>query len=312
MPPKSKKKAGGGESKKSTQKKKEKMLEDKTFGLKNKKKSKVVQAQIRSIEKSVMNSGDPKERKKMEDRKRAKAEQKVRKKAMEEERNALFGEALLAVKKKTSTTNAKAGAVEAKGRDADEDGKKDKNTSRAMKMMYQMDANEMDAKLREDPNYVPSLEDEIEFQRQAMVQQLKDSGNNGTPVTEETFKAWQDKKKKRKLDAARKLVEAEMKKKKGGKGLSVLTGRALYEYKKDLFKDADDDDIAVAVNDDKKHTAPNEEENGKIQDEETAVKDPPPEEVVKEVKKVAERVQSDLFLEGDDDELDDLDDIDDD
>jgi len=258
-----------------------------------------------------MNSGDPKERKKMEDRKRAKAEQKVRKKAMEEERNALFGEALLAVKKKTST-NAKAGAVEAKGRDADEDGKKDKNTSRAMKMMYQMDANEMAAKLREDPNYVPSLEDEIEFQRQAKVQQLKDSGNKGTPVTEETFKAWQDKKKKRKLEAARKLVEAEMKKKKGGKGLSVLTGRALYEYKKDLFKDADDDDVAVAVNDDKKHTAPNEQENGKIQAEETAVKDPPPQEVVKEVNTVAERVQSDLFLEGDDNELDDLDDIDDD
>mmetsp|Transcript_16692 Transcript_16692/g.24281 ORF Transcript_16692/g.24281 Transcript_16692/m.24281 type:complete len:95 (-) Transcript_16692:218-502(-) len=64
MPPKSKKKAGGGESKKSTQKKKEKMLEDKTFGLKNKKKSKVVQAQIHSIETSAMNSGNPKERKK--------------------------------------------------------------------------------------------------------------------------------------------------------------------------------------------------------------------------------------------------------
>mmetsp|Transcript_19384 Transcript_19384/g.28195 ORF Transcript_19384/g.28195 Transcript_19384/m.28195 type:complete len:167 (+) Transcript_19384:101-601(+) len=63
------------------------------------------------------------------------------------------------------------------------------------------------------------------LQRQQKVQQLKDSGKKGMPVMEETFKAWQEKQK-------RKLVEAEMKKKKGGKGLSVLTRRAFYEYKK--------------------------------------------------------------------------------
>ena len=45
-----------------------------------------------------MNSGNPKERKKMEDHKRAKAEQNIHKKAMEKERDALFGKALLAVK----------------------------------------------------------------------------------------------------------------------------------------------------------------------------------------------------------------------
>ena len=39
--------------------------------------------------------------------------------------------------------------MEAKGRDAD-DGDNKKNTSRAMKMMFQMDAQEMDEKLRED------------------------------------------------------------------------------------------------------------------------------------------------------------------
>ena len=38
-----------------------------------------------------------------------------------------------------------------------------------MKMMYQMDVNEMAAKLQEDPNYVPSLEDKIEFQHQAIM-----------------------------------------------------------------------------------------------------------------------------------------------
>lgn len=142
-----KKAAKQQESKKSTQKKKQQLVEDKTFGLKNKNKSKKVQNQIRSIEKNVMNSGDPKMRKLEEQRKQAKAEAKARKKAMQDEQNALFGEALMAIQKK-GTTSTKFGKVEAKGRDADDDDKK--STSRAMKMMYQMDAQEMDAKFRED------------------------------------------------------------------------------------------------------------------------------------------------------------------
>ena len=81
-----------GASKKSEQKKKSKIVEDKTFGLKNKNKSAKVKAHIQSVTKNVMNSGDPKERKLMEERKRQKANAKARKKAMEEERNALFGE----------------------------------------------------------------------------------------------------------------------------------------------------------------------------------------------------------------------------
>ena len=67
-----------------------------------------------------------------EQRKKAKADAKARKKAMEDERNALFGEALLAVQKK-GKINKKDGKVEAKGRDADDDTKKS-GTSRAMKM----------------------------------------------------------------------------------------------------------------------------------------------------------------------------------
>lgn len=86
---------------------------------------------------------------------------------------------------------------------------------------------------------MPTLEDEIESQRQKKVAELKASGT-GTPVTAETFAAWQEKKRKRKAEEAKKLVEAEMKKKKGGKGLAVLSGRALYEYKRDLFLDDED------------------------------------------------------------------------
>ena len=104
---------------------------------------------------------------------------------------------------------------------------------------------------------------------------MKASGK-GTPVTPETFAAWQERKRKKRQEEAKKLVEAEFKKKKGGKGLSVLSGRDLYEYKKDLFDRTDDDD------------------------EEGANPDA--------VAEVANGLQSDLFLEGDDEDLDDLDD----
>jgi hypothetical protein len=272
MPPKKQKPA---ESKKTLQKKKDKLVEDKTFGLKNKNKSKVVQQMVKSIEKSVYNSGDPQQRKMEEQRKQKKTEHKLRKKALEDERNALFGEALLAVQKKGST-NQKDGKIEAKGRDADDDTKV--APSRAMKMMYQMDAQEMEQRLKEDPNYVPTLEDEIEAQRQALVKKLQESGTPGIPVTEETFKAWQERKRQKHRAEAKTLVEAELKKKKGGKGLAVLSGRDLYEYKKELF--VDDLDAVDEMN----------------------------------VQEVAAKVESDLFLEGDDDDLpSDLeDDVDDD
>jgi hypothetical protein len=71
-----------------------------------------------------------------------------------------------------------------------------------------------------------------------------------------------------------------------GKGLSVLSGRDLFNYKRDLFKD---DETAEAVID----------------------KEDPGDLVEEQIKEVAEKVQSDLFLDGDDDDLDDLDDLDD-
>jgi hypothetical protein len=111
-----------------------------------------------------------------------------------------------------------------------------KTTPNNLHRMFQMDAQEMEQKLKEDPNYIPTLEDEVEAQRQIKVAELKASGK-GTPVTPETFAAWKESKRKRKAEEEKKLVEAELKKKKGGKGLSVLSGRALYEYKRDLFLD---------------------------------------------------------------------------
>eukprot|EP00557_Chaetoceros_sp_GSL56_P003518 CAMPEP_0176487998 /NCGR_PEP_ID=MMETSP0200_2-20121128/6457_1 /TAXON_ID=947934 /ORGANISM="Chaetoceros sp., Strain GSL56" /LENGTH=287 /DNA_ID=CAMNT_0017884917 /DNA_START=166 /DNA_END=1029 /DNA_ORIENTATION=- len=277
------------ESKKADQKKKNKIIEDKTFGLKNKNKSKKVQAHIQSVTKNVLNSGDPKERKKQDAMKMQKAAAKARKKAMEEERNALFGEALMAVQKKTSVQTK--GISSSKGRDADEP-KEKSGQSRAMKMMFQMDAKEMEEALLSDPNYVRTIEDEVELQRQKKLAELKEKGIKGTPVTEESFRAWQERKRKSRQEEAKKLVENELKKKKGGKGLSVLSGRDLFEYKRELFQDDEDADDA----DDLRRGS----------DEEDA----PSDLIHEEIKEVADKVQSDLFLDGDDD--DDLDDLEDD
>mmetsp|Transcript_19945 Transcript_19945/g.19199 ORF Transcript_19945/g.19199 Transcript_19945/m.19199 type:complete len:282 (-) Transcript_19945:179-1024(-) len=279
----SKKKKADGPSKKGLQKKKEMQIADKTFGLKNKKNSKKVQAHVLSITKSINDfGGNPRARKLEENKKRVKAEKKAHKKAMEDERNALFGEALLAVAKKTNI-NTK-GADGAKGRDHDvQENTKKAGTSRAMKMMFQMDAKEMEEALTADPNYVRTLEDEVELQRQNKLTELN---GTGTPVTPESFKIWQDRKRKTKMEADRKLVEAEFKKKKGGKGLSILTGRALYEYKRDLFKDDEGADDGKNI-------------------------DPPP-SPTDEIQNVTETVQTNLFLEGDDEDIDDLDDLDDD
>lgn len=289
MPTKAKKKSQEKASKKNEQKKKERAIDDKTFGLKNKNKSAKVQAFTKGIERGIMNAGSDIHTRKMDQQKKQeKLAKKSLKKAKDAEQAALFGEALMAVSKKGPKFGGNAGKVEAKGRDHDKDDKKG-GTSRAMKMMFQMDAQEMEDKLKEDPNYVPTLEDKVEAQRQAKLKELKDSGKKGTPVTEESFKIWQDKKRKRKQAIAKKLVETEMRKKKGGKGLSVLSGRELYNYKKDLFKDQEGASGAIVAD---------------VTDEEKSSKDGT---TGVGVDAVAEKVEKDLFLDGDDDDLDDLD-----
>lgn len=271
-------------SKKAEQKRKQQAIDDRTFGLKNKNKSKKVQQQIEGVRKNVMKSGDKKQIALEEQRKKQKSDAKARRKAEKAEQDALFGAALLAIGKK-KTTNQKGGKAEAKGRDADDDGNK-KSTSRAMKMMFQMDAKEMEERLKEDPNYVPTIEDKIESERQKKVQELKKSGK-GTRVTPESFAAWQEKKRKRKLEAAKKLVETELRKKKGGKGLAVLSGRDLYEFKKDLFTVADENENGVNTTEEKANDSGFEKED---------------------ITSTVERGVEELFLDGADDDLDDLDD----
>lgn len=272
-------------SKKNDQKKKEKLIEDKTFGLKNKNKSKKVQAQITSVHRNITNSGDPRQRKLDEQRKMAKAASKARKTELKKEQDNLFSEALLAVQGKTKNAASKSN-VEAKGRDAAEAENKSSGTSGAMKLMYQMDAKEAVAKLKEDPFYVATLEDELEEKRQAKLEELEKSGKKGTPITEETFKVWLANKKQKRAVEARKAVEAEFKKKKGGKGLSVLSGRDLYLYNESLFKDFDDEVEDVNTNtDDADHKAAPSS---------------------KEAVVVNEKLNENLFLQEEDDDLDDI------
>jgi hypothetical protein len=151
----------------------------------------------------------------------------------------------------------------------------------------------------QQPNYVATIEDEIEAKRQKMVAELKKSGN-GTPITPETFAVWQDIKIKKRQAAAKKLVEAEFRKKKGGKGLAILSGRALYEYKRELFRDRDDDE-ADGIDGSPAVAAP-------ATATATATANGSTDKEVNVVEEVAAQVQSDLFLDGDDDDLDDMED----
>jgi hypothetical protein len=152
-------------SKKNEQKKKKKLIEDKTFGLKNKNKSKKVQELVNSVTKAVLHSGvNTRQRVLEEQRKKQKVEAKERRKEEKNEQDALFGAALLAIGKSKST-NQKEGKTEALGRDGNEETAK-KGTSRAMKMMFQMDAQEMEERLKEDVSSLVSLCFACDFDRE--------------------------------------------------------------------------------------------------------------------------------------------------
>jgi hypothetical protein len=138
-----------------------------------------------------------------------------------------------------------------------------------------------------------TLEQRIEKKRQ----ELRDRGVKGTPVTPETFKAWKEKKAKRLLAEKMALQKAETLKK---KGKSVLTGRDLYLVQKDVF--VDDADAAGD------YTRQVEKEEGdELYDENGAL--------IEDAERPAvsvDGVKVDAALYGDDDDLDDLDDLDDD
>ncbi|CAG8471682.1 9666_t:CDS:2 [Cetraspora pellucida] len=85
MPPKKQQ-----QSEKSKQKEKQKIVEDKTFGLKNKKKSAKVQQQIKQIQNQVMTAGNRKVQKEKEAEKQALADKKAAEQKKKEELAELF------------------------------------------------------------------------------------------------------------------------------------------------------------------------------------------------------------------------------
>lgn len=130
-----------------------------------------------------------------------------------------------------------------------------------------------------------------------MFDELKKSGKKGTPVTEETLKVWLEKKRQRRAEESKKLVEAELRKRKGGKGLSVLSGRDLYEFNKELF--VDDENAA-----DEKETQKSEEP----QNNDIAFCDQTFTNGTDTLELVTEKIDSNLFLEDDGNDLDDIED----
>lgn len=143
------------------------------------------------------------------------------------------------------------------------------------------------------------MEDEIELLRSKLVDDLKKEGKTGTPINPETFAIWQEKKRLKRASEVAKKVEAELRKKKGGKGLSILSGRDLYEYKRELFTKIDEgdgkDDVAMALPSRDDRAANDEEDDNNANDDNNDI-----------VNGIASQVQADLFLHDGDDDLDDI------
>jgi len=247
---------------------------DKTFGLKNKNKSKKVQQFCKQVQETQnKNKGiDAESKKKKKMSKLAKLQQEM-------ELKALFSEGLsITVKKKDlhkKKTQQSGGGGGGAGDYYDENW-----------------AESELAKAQANNGTELTLEQRIEKKRQ----ELRDKGVKGTPVTPETFKLWKEKKAKRLLAEKMALQKAETLKK---KGKSVLTGRDLYLVQKDVFVDD-----AEATEDYTRQVVS--EEGDELYDENGALI-----EDAERAPVSVDGVKVDAALYGDDDDLDGLDDLDD-
>ncbi|RNF09964.1 hypothetical protein TraAM80_01803 [Trypanosoma rangeli] len=199
--------------KKAEQKKKEKILEDKTFGLKNKNRSSKVQSYIQSVSKSV-NQGNPNERKRT-DELDAKRKAREEKRAFEAEMAKLFKDVGGPGKPVTHGPLEEGDAEDA-----------DRNLGCAPEdyLFRPEDFEEVQHDERR-------LEEKLEAEREA----LKDR-TDLTPVTEESFQAW----KAAKRVQAAELEAVRVRKAKAGEG--KLRGWDLWQMDKELFVDDDDAD----------------------------------------------------------------------
>lgn len=271
MPPK-----GKGQqqpSKKTEEKKKAKIIEDKTFGLKNKNKSSVVQKKIKGITKQVQGTIKGSDTLiKKEEKKKSEAEQ-----------------ALLASLFKTVTSMPKGGELDTKSQICTfykqglcAKGNKCKfshDLSTEEPILTKPDLYTDPRDLKTDiicrffleavesdkygwfwkcpngdeciyrhalpPGFVLKTSDELKEDEpeeetipleEWIEQERSKLPSGGTPVTFDTFNKWKEDKKKAKEEAEEKRREAE-ERKTGGRGLNVLSGRAMFKFDPTLFLD---------------------------------------------------------------------------
>lgn len=125
-------------------------------------------------------------------------------------------------------------------------------------------------------------EDEVSIIEQIEIERKKLDLTKCTAVTPETFAAWKIRQKEKKLEEAKEVIKAEQKKSKRLR--NGMTGRSLFIYKPELFKD--DDDAAET----KDYDEEEEDEEGKAEEDATKTK----EWTAKEEPAV---IDEDLFLE---------------
>jgi len=229
------------------------VIEDRTFGLKNKNKSAKVQKFINQVETGVKNQQNADANKAKESKLRAKAA----KQQQEEELRLLLNEGVanqFGKKKSKAKEQAEAiglaeSAVTIEFDDSDSDDdytQEDPVSTTVSQPVYEEVEVEAVEVFKEK-----TLEDIIEEQRAKLAAQ----GKTGTPVTAETFAIWRAHKLAKRQADAEARMKAEQGKKKGGKGLSVLSGKELFNYNSALFVDdegaADDKDAVEYYNEQK-------------------------------------------------------------
>mmetsp|Transcript_5673 Transcript_5673/g.16755 ORF Transcript_5673/g.16755 Transcript_5673/m.16755 type:complete len:285 (+) Transcript_5673:296-1150(+) len=261
---------------------------DKTFGLKNKNKSKKVQKFVAQVNDEKTRANGDKEKLKKE-----KKMSKIARIQQEMELKALFSEALsITVKKKDLHKKKESGGSGGGGKGGAGD---------------HYDEAWAEAELKKAQEHAPEGELTLEQRIERKRQELRDKGIKGTPVTPETFKAWKEAKAKRLLDAKMAEAKAEALKK---KGKSVLSGRDLFLVQRDVFVD----DAEAAGGDDlvREKEAVDElyDENGLLREEaEADVARPPPAPARAKVKLGSGAAEVNAALYGEDDvDLEDLDD----
>eukprot|EP00605_Chrysophyceae_sp_TOSAG23-4_P000273 GSChrysophyteH1.ASY1.ANO1.315.1 assembled CDS len=224
-------------SKKAIREKSAQALSDATFGLKNKNKSAKVQQFVNQVKVAVKHSDGSAAR---EGQNMLKKANKLQKAAEQAELNRLLGEGLTGqTNKKMSDLEAKAAALGLTEMSAEfsSDSSSEEEVKEKRKTIY-LDSDDSDADEGTRVYREKTIEDLIDEQRA----KLQSEGKPGTPVNETTFSAWRKKKLEERQKAAEERVRIEQTKKKGGKGLSVLSGRELFKYDASLFKD---DDAAI-------------------------------------------------------------------